>query len=141
MSAAITRSIEMLEYERATRVAEVEAIARLRELVGLGPQSTTSTRPTTAAKSQAQRTKVRCEVCKQEFDQRGLGPHMKIHERAATLAAKPAQAATVIRLNPSEPLGHCSCGKEIADADAWANHNKTIPNPVGHRLIRRGEAS
>lgn len=55
----------------------------------------------------------------------------------------PNTPVTPLAAGPDIPgsLGRCSCGKEIVDADAWARHNQTIPNPAGHRLIRAGEAS
>lgn len=87
---------------------------------------------------------VKCPDCGREVKQAGLGPHRKSHARAAQLSAAPASNVTqlVDRLAATKPpFGRCSCGVSIADADAWTAHNQKIPNPVGHRLIRNGEAS
>lgn len=96
--------------------------------------------------------RVNCPNCKREFSQMGIGPHKKSCKSTgptpALTAAKPSEpqisAVTqlVDRLAATKPrLGHCSCGKHIDDADAWAQHCRTVPGISGHRLIRDSEAS
>ena len=97
---------------------------------------------------------VSCPDCGKKLKQQGLGPHRPSHARAKQLAAapvdRPAPAAPVgvgaihqsghfVAIRPA--LGRCSCGKTIADADAWAAHNQAISNPAGHRLIRNEETA
>lgn len=85
---------------------------------------------------QAQQPAV-CDDCGASFKSRaGLGAH-RYHRHNKT---GPVPAALPDRhlapVPPLPPLGRCTCGKDIADADSWGRHNQTVSNPASHRLVR-----